>query len=232
MADGVTVKDATGTSTPVAADELTSGAYSGFKAQLIKVVYGADGDGVLASFGNGAADAGTPRVALASDSQVASGNVAHDAADSGNPLKIGGKAVTANPTPVASGDRVDAQFDKTGALITRGALRTLKGTQRTTITNDATETTIVDGGAAGVYRDIYMLMVSNVVGTDTPVVSIRDATAGTIRRRFPVPPGQAIGYALSVDSAVPQTVAASAWTIQSDLATITLDITVNYVEQV
>lgn len=37
------------------------------------------------------------------------GNVAHDAADSGNPIKVGGRAVDygSNPTAVAAGDRID-----------------------------------------------------------------------------------------------------------------------------
>lgn len=42
------------------------------------------------------------------------GDVAHDAVDSGNPVKIGGKASSAKPTAVANGDRVDAYFDLFG----------------------------------------------------------------------------------------------------------------------
>jgi hypothetical protein len=45
------------------------------------------------------------------------GNVAHDAVDAGNPIKIGGK-VRANPTPIADGDRVDARFGQYGQLAT------------------------------------------------------------------------------------------------------------------
>lgn len=45
----------------------------------------------------------------------AQGNVAHDAADAGGPVKIGGKASTAVPSAVsASADRVDAYFDEYG----------------------------------------------------------------------------------------------------------------------
>ena len=44
------------------------------------------------------------------------GNVAHDAVDLGNPVKIGGKATTTAPAVVADGDRVDATFDKYGDL--------------------------------------------------------------------------------------------------------------------
>lgn len=43
------------------------------------------------------------------------GDVAHDGVDSGNPVKIGGKAVTTLPAGIsATGDRVDAYFDKHG----------------------------------------------------------------------------------------------------------------------
>ncbi len=42
------------------------------------------------------------------------GDAAHDAVDAGNPLKIGGKALTGIPTPVADADRVNAWFDEYG----------------------------------------------------------------------------------------------------------------------
>jgi hypothetical protein len=42
------------------------------------------------------------------------GNVDHDAVDTGNPIKTGGKASSTNPTAVASGDRVDAYFGLLG----------------------------------------------------------------------------------------------------------------------
>lgn len=42
------------------------------------------------------------------------GDTAHDAADVGRPIKIGGKANAALPTAVSEGDRVDASFDLQG----------------------------------------------------------------------------------------------------------------------
>lgn len=54
------------------------------------------------------------------------GNIAHDAVDSGNPVKVGGKATdpTSMPTAVASGDRVNAAYDLSGrAIIYDGMLR-------------------------------------------------------------------------------------------------------------
>jgi hypothetical protein len=46
------------------------------------------------------------------------GNVAHDAVDSGAPVKVGGKASAAAPTSVAGADRVDAWFLLNGAQAT------------------------------------------------------------------------------------------------------------------
>ena len=47
---------------------------------------------------------------------IIGGSAAHDAADAGNPVKIGGKAVTGSVTSVADSDRVDAHFDEKGQL--------------------------------------------------------------------------------------------------------------------
>lgn len=47
------------------------------------------------------------------------GAVAHDAVDSGNPIKVGGIAVTAAPAAVSALDRVNAIFDLWGRLYTR-----------------------------------------------------------------------------------------------------------------
>jgi hypothetical protein len=42
--------------------------------------------------------------------------VAHDSSDSGNPVKIGGKAISAAPTAVAANDRTDLYTDLYGQL--------------------------------------------------------------------------------------------------------------------
>jgi hypothetical protein len=49
--------------------------------------------------------------------KIVVGDVAHDAADSGAPVKIGGKAAASAPSAVSSGDRVDAYFDTYGRLV-------------------------------------------------------------------------------------------------------------------
>lgn len=45
---------------------------------------------------------------------LVAGDVDHDAADSGNPVKVGGKAYSSTPAAVAASDRVNAYFDTTG----------------------------------------------------------------------------------------------------------------------
>ena len=89
--------------------------------------------------GAGAVAVNTPRVTLASDDPAvaslsvlddwdnaasdgisASGDVAHDAPDAGEPLKIGGRADTTFQTAVADGDRVAALFDVYGVQSVRG----------------------------------------------------------------------------------------------------------------
>lgn len=58
-------------------------------------------------------------VVLASDQSTlpTGGSVAHDAVDSGNPIKFGGKVSTSTPTAVANADRVDALFDEYGRQV-------------------------------------------------------------------------------------------------------------------
>jgi hypothetical protein len=83
--------------------------------------------GTATSVGNGTANDGCQRVTIASDntafSIIALGNIAHDSADSGNPIKIGGRASTTPVTAVAANDRVDAFFDVQGRqVVTQKAL--------------------------------------------------------------------------------------------------------------
>lgn len=69
---------------------------------------------------NTAQVAGTNTVTAGiSGMQAVGGNIAHDTADTSNPLKIGGRADTTFQTAVADGDRVDALFDVYGHLFIR-----------------------------------------------------------------------------------------------------------------
>jgi len=113
MADNTILNLGSGGDT-IATDDIGPGV----KYQRVKVTLGADGvnDGDVAS--------GNP--------MPVGGNVAHDAADAGNPTKIGGKATTSLPTAVGNGDRVDASFDLQGQQRITGTVQ-VNGT----ITHDA-----------------------------------------------------------------------------------------------
>lgn len=71
--------------------------------------------------GAGAVAANTPRVVLATDTTVpnVTGNIANDAADSGNPVKVGGKAATSLPTAMSAADRTDLLCDVYGRPFVR-----------------------------------------------------------------------------------------------------------------
>lgn len=131
MADNIELDAGSGGAT-IAGDEI-----SGVVYQRVKLIHGADGsndgdvatanplpidvqelDGNAIDLGAGNIGSATQRVTLATDQAVvpAGGNVAHDASDSGNPVKVGHKAVAhgSNPSAVAAGDRTDWYANRAG----------------------------------------------------------------------------------------------------------------------
>jgi hypothetical protein len=66
-------------------------------------------------------DKGLPTGTNSIGTVVTSGGVSHDSADSGQPVKIGGKAVSGRPTAVSASDRVDAYYDLHGSQMVRTA---------------------------------------------------------------------------------------------------------------
>jgi hypothetical protein len=100
-------------------------------------------------------------VAVASDQSAipVSGNVAHDAIDSGNPHKIGYKAIAhgANPTAVAAADRTDAYSNRHGIPFVLGGHPNVI-TLEAAYTGAQTDTAIVSvaGGAKIIVTQIQM----------------------------------------------------------------------------
>lgn len=157
------------------------------------------------------------------------GNLAHDAVDAGFPLKIGGQARTTNPAAVVDADRVNAIFDKLGKQVVVGSIRILKARQVTIITASTAETTIVTAGGAGVFKDLYSLILTNTSVTATEV-TIRDATAGGTISSFMVPAGATVGFTLPESGAWPQGTAANNWTATSSASITSLKVTALTVE--
>jgi hypothetical protein len=142
---------------------------------------------------------------------VVGGNVAHDAADSGNPIKFGGKARQTNPTAVADGDRVDAMLDDVGRFVpvdqnVRDNIADAEQSYTTT-----TEAAVLSAAGSGVFLDLKEILITNTSASNV-TVSIRDATTGTIRRRFRCPANETRGIVFSTP--LRQTTANNPWTAQ------------------
>ena len=110
------------------------------------------------------------------------GDVAHDAADSGNPLKTGGKAVSAEPAAVADGDRVHFVADLCGRQIVApycNPENIVTGYNSSAIT-DTTSTQIVAAQGAGVRFYCTSITVTNADADTGTLVQITDGSGGAV----------------------------------------------------
>lgn len=164
------------------------------------------------------------KVNLGADNDVlASGDVAHDAADAGNPVKVGGQARTTNPTAVADADRSNFITDKLGKQVVVGSIRDLKANQVTTITSSTSETTIVTA-VASTFLDLYGLIITNTSASAVNV-AIKDSTGGTTRLNIAVPAGDTRGFMLPESGAIKQATVNNNWTATSSASVASLVIT-------
>lgn len=155
------------------------------------------------------------------------GDVASGSAESGNPIKLGGRAATSNPAAVANNQRVAAMLDKLGKQVAVGALREAKGVQKTSIST-TTETTVISAGAAGVFNDVYAIIVTNKSGTGV-FIDFKDATGGTTRMTLAAPANDTRGFTVSAGDAMVQAVAANNWTATVSSPVSSIEITMLYV---
>lgn len=150
------------------------------------------------------------------------GNVASGAADSGNPIKVGGVHNTVLPT-LDSGDRGDMQLDASGRLLVRGMSAISVGrlassaatTNATTVKASAgtlLSILVNNTNAAIRYLKLYDKATAPVVGTDIPVLTM--ALEPLKNFAYPIPDGlefsAGIGYALTTGAADADTVAVGA----------------------
>ena len=157
------------------------------------------------------------------------GAAAHDAPVVDNPLLGGGEARTTLPVAVADGDAVRAMHDDLGRrVIAPHAPRDLTVHQQTTITGTG-ETTILAAGAAGVFRDLIHIIVSNDDNNNEATVTFRDSTGGTIRLKMAAARSGG-GFSLPFPVPLKQATAANVWSAQLDAATTSIHITVVAVE--
>lgn len=105
--------------------------------------------------------------------------------------------------------------------------RASKGKQNTTITTSTAETTIVTAGGAGVFNDVYGLILTNTSGSACNV-TIKDSTGGTTVTVIAVPAGETRGFMLPRGSAVPQTTSQKNWTATCSASITSMVVTALY----
>lgn len=229
MADNVAITAGSGTT--VATDEISiDGATA--HVQRVKPVIGAAGTGTDApGDATNGLDVDVTRLPASTNTIEVVGDAAHDAAVAGNPLLAGGEARTTNPTAVADGDAVRSMHDDVGRQVVVGSVRDLKVAQATTITSSTTETTVLTAGAAGVFHDVYAVLVANTSATATDV-TFKDATGGTTRFNLYAPAGQTVGFTFSESGAHNQATAANNWTATCGTSVASVKVTVLAVKNV
>lgn len=189
----------------------------------------------ISSNGAGVIGTGTPTVPSSQYiSAVTVGDLLSGAANSSasNPVAIGGVYNSSLLTVVTSGQRVQAWYDNLGRQITISSLRSLKGTQVTSLSSTTIETNITPASSGGNKLDIYGLIVANGSTTQTQTVTIKDSSGGTIRSALVVPALDTRGFMLTVDSAWVQSASSQAWTATNSNSSGLVTITAMYVTNI
>lgn len=124
-------------------------------------------------------------------STLTGGGVAHDAADSGNPIKVGARATAslAGATMVAAADRSDLICGTDGALIVRTGYSLEDVVQERTTNTDGASTAFSSGLGApgsGVRLWITGVTIANSSASFC-TVDLRDGSAGSVLWTLPVP---------------------------------------------
>lgn len=174
MADNIDITPGSGAT--AATDEI-----GGIHYQKVKPVFGANDTATTPSTGSGTTDSGTLRVVIPTDQAKipVHGDVAHDGADAGSPVKIGGYAITAERTAVAAADRVDFIADVTGKQIVlpyANPENFLNGSGNATGVSD---TAIIAAQSAGVRIYVTTLIIYNSSTTST-YVQIKDGSTAKL----------------------------------------------------
>lgn len=158
------------------------------------------------------------------------GDVAHDGADSGNPIKIGGVSRQTNPAAVADGDRVNAFCDDVGRqIVVLNQVRDLMAVQQTTITASTSETTIVTAAGSGVFADLTQLTITNSSATAL-IVTLKDSTAGTTRGIYALAANG--GITISFPTPLAQASSNNNWTLTCGTSVSSIYVVAQYVKNV
>lgn len=221
MADDFVANPGAGGDT-FAADDI-----AGVKYPRSKLVIGADGvndgdvsatnplpvnleqvNGGSIALGAGSTSVTTIRVTVASDSsgQIAAiGKAAHDAAISGNPVRIGARAATADYTSVADGDTADLLCDTKGKqIVLPYALHENHWQYAGAAITDTADDAVKASAGAGLRNYVTSLTVINSHATVGTVVELKDGST-VVHRGYAAPLGG--GYTVTFPTALKGTAA-------------------------
>lgn len=186
--------------------------------------------GILASTGTGASGTGTQRVVTSTDSTIGTltgGGIAHDSADSGNPIKIGARAAAtlSDDTIVSNADRVDAVADLDGCSLVRTGFPLGDLVSERVTDTSGTSTAFTNFGAVASTRNYITAIVVYNSSATAGTIDFRDGTAGSVLFTVPIP---ATGGAVITNGGCPlfRTSAntALAYDVSGALTTVTISI--------
>ena len=175
MADNLTI--------PVATNEI-----GGFHYQKMKIV-----DGNNASTTALAVDATYGAAVDVKRQPGNAGDIAHDTADSGNPVKIGAKAKSAlsGLTLVAANDRTDLFADLDGVLVTRLDAPLGDSVSGNATNTDGTSTQCIAAQGSGVKTVLTDITLCN---TSASAITVDIKDGSTTKWTFPVPAGGGVVF--------------------------------------
>jgi hypothetical protein len=155
----------------------------------------------------------------ASDGASVSGDVAHDTADAGEPLKLGAKANTSlsGLTLVANNDRTNLFAGIDGVLIMREHCNLEDIVAGNASNTDGASTEVIATAGAGVKQYLTSVTLTNTSASDI-YVEMKSAT--TVRWRFPVPAGGGVTH--SWNPPLPPNAANEAWNFDPSAAATTV----------
>lgn len=132
-------------------------------------------------------------------STLTGGGIAHDGADSGNPIKVGSKSIASQNglTLVSANDRSDLYSDLDGAVLMRGPCSLADIVSGVTAITDGSSTSVISAAGSGIKIYVTSVIIANSSGSNV-TVDLRDGTAGSVKATFPVPAGGGVVLALPV----------------------------------
>lgn len=154
-----------------------------------------------------------------SGSSSTAGDVAHDAADSGNPVKVGFKATTAlsGLTLVANADRTNGFAGVDGVQIVRPHCNLEDIVSGNASNTDGTSTSVIATAGAGIKQYLTSVILTN---TSSSNIYVEMKSGSTVRATIPLPANS--GAVFNPPVPLPPNAANEAWSFDPSAAATTV----------